>query len=690
MLGRGFLDALTLRSLAHSQTLLSSMADVRHLQVSSNPPGLSPTQNLGTGTQIVESQGSPSQLRVQVTVLRAQNIPRIKNLFGLKLFVSVASQEIKKKTSSVAAKELTVQWNENLDAFVVEPAPRFVLHLYAERFARRDVLIGTYEMTTVQSQTNAPFVLVNGNRRAVQSNPPVTLYLTVSVSPNSTSNPILPIDAINIQSTEINETPPTEATSSIAQDSTNTTRSTTPGPETYSPPTDRPPNVLMPAGITSAVDALQTADEAMTALNLSDTWEGALKRIKWVMDTVSPVAELSPYAKMAYGLIFAIPKTLLEQFQRDGNIQTLLVAMRDAFDFTNQEDTFKAIKRVPRQAQILTLMLQHVCSCCDFIQSYAKDSEFCTCSLPVSVAKVNIRFSGKRTLKSIGSQVDGKIEGFRTTLLNLHKAFLDEATITTEITALQILDDVGIISSQLDGMATQLKWVSSHIFDAELDAKIREIPYGTGSRFTPEKGCLSGTRTAFLDFIVDWVNDPASDRCLVLFGQAGTGKSSIAHEIARRFDKMHRLTSSFIFLRKEQSQQKAYHFFTTLARDLSDRYPSFKDALGKVVKDNSSLRVGTRDYETLFQSLILEPLKDLHIVGPILVVIDALDESGSVTGRMGLHTFLAKSLVRLPSNFRVLITSRPEDDIEPALMRAPSVRIAHMTDSKLAATTHDD
>ncbi|KAF8260409.1 hypothetical protein EI94DRAFT_905078 [Lactarius quietus] len=226
----------------------------------------------------------------------------------------------------------------------------------------------------------------------------------------------------------------------------------------------------MPAGITSAVDALQTADEAMTALNLSDTWEGALKRIKWVMDTVSPVAELSPYAKMAYGLIFAIPKTLLEQFQRDGNIQTLLVAMRDAFDFTNQEDTFKAIKRVPRQAQILTLMLQHVCSCCDFIQSYAKDSEF-----------------WKRTLKSIGSQVDGKIEGFRTTLLNLHKAFLDEATITTEITALQILDDVGIISSQLDGMATQLKWVSSHIFDAELDAKIREIPTGQARDSHPRR-----------------------------------------------------------------------------------------------------------------------------------------------------------------------------------------------------------
>src|ERR1700755_56030 len=142
-------------------------------------------------------------------------------------------------------------------------------------------------------------------------------------------------------------------------------------------------------------------------------------------------------------------------------------------------------------------------------------------------------------------------------------------------------------------------------FVIELDAKIREIPYGFNSRFSQDKGCLKGTRTAFLDFIINWVNDPTSERALVLFGQAGTGKSSIAHEIARLFHKMHRLTSSFIFLRREQSVRKAYHLFTTLARDLADRYLSFKIALGNVVKDNTALRlgVGTRDYDTVFESL---------------------------------------------------------------------------------------
>jgi hypothetical protein len=198
---------------------------------------------------------------------------------------------------------------------------------------------------------------------------------------------------------------------------------------------------------------------------------------------------------------------------------------------------------------------------------------------------------------------------------------------------------------------------------------------------------------AFLDFIINWVNDPNpdSERVLVLFGQAGTGKTSIAHEIAGLFDKMHRLTSSFIFSRIEQSERKApYHLFTTLARHLADRYPSFKIALGQVVKDNTDLQGSTHDYRTLFESLILEPLKELHIVGPILVVIDALDESGDTTGGTGLHAFLAENLERLPSNFRVVITSRPEHAIVSALDGAPSVKVKHMDDTELAAETDKD
>ncbi|SRR6266702_3198693 len=161
--------------------------------------------------------------------------------------------------------------------------------------------------------------------------------------------------------------------------------------------------------------------------------------------------------------------------------------MHDAFDFANQEDILKSMKRESKQARILALMLQHICNCSDFIQSYAKDPRFCTSSSTNSLADINMPFAGKRTLNNLGSQVDKQIGDFGTTLIELRKAFLDQATITTEITALQILDDVGIVSanlgrifSQLDGMAcqldavanqfdgvaTQLKWVSSQVSDA--------------------------------------------------------------------------------------------------------------------------------------------------------------------------------------------------------------------------------
>src|SRR6266478_2163125 len=246
----------------------------------------------------------------------------------------------------------------------------------------------------------------------------------------------------------------------------------------------------------------------------------------------------------------------------------------------------------------------------------------------LSLAFVNVEFSGKRTLKNIAGGPENKIKDLSDALDKRRRAFLGQATISAEITVFQILDDLGRLSSQISDAGRSffvLSGFTDLIVVIELNAVIREIPYGFGSRFSPNKGCFLGTRMAFLDFIVNWVNDPTSERSLILFGQAGTGKSSIAHEIARLFSKAHRLTSSFIFIRREQSNSETYRFFTTLARDLADRYPSFNTALGEVIKDNTALRVGTRSYDTLFESLILEPLKDLPLVGPILVVVDALD-----------------------------------------------------------------
>jgi len=142
------------------------------------------------------------------------------------------------------------------------------------------------------------------------------------------------------------------------------------------------------------------------------------------------------------------------------------MSMHDAFDFARHDDTLKSIEPKSKQAEILTLMLRDVCSCSDFIQSYTKDSQFRTSSSPALLANSNVQSSVMRTLKNIGSGVEEKIQELSTALVEHRRSFLDHAVITTEITAFQILNDVGNISAKVDGVSTQLKWVSSQVSDA--------------------------------------------------------------------------------------------------------------------------------------------------------------------------------------------------------------------------------
>jgi hypothetical protein len=67
-----------------------------------------------------------------------------------------------------------------------------------------------------------------------------------------------------------------------------------------------------------------------------------------------------------------------------------------------------------------------------------------------------MRFLGKRTLKNIGGGPEEKIKELSDVLVKLRKAFLDQATISTEITAFQILDDVANISIQLQYLSSQV------------------------------------------------------------------------------------------------------------------------------------------------------------------------------------------------------------------------------------------
>ena len=147
---------------------------------------------------------------------------------------------------------------------------------------------------------------------------------------------------------------------------------------------------------------------------------------------------------------------------------------------------------------------------------------------------------------------------------------------------------------------------------------------------TRKEICLEGTRNGILNEITAWINNTEDNtRIFWLHGAAGIGKSSIAHTIAYRFKKFGRLGSCYCFDRNEMTQQRDKKIFKTIARDLADCDLQMRRELVAAIHLDTSLMNAT-DVLQQWKELILKSAQKLSeaMVGPIVIVIDALDESG--------------------------------------------------------------
>jgi hypothetical protein len=225
---------------------------------------------------------------------------------------------------------------------------------------------------------------------------------------------------------------------------------------------------------------------------------------------------------------------------------------------------------------------------------------------------------------------------------------------------------------------------------SELAIRDLELYCAAGARYDTSKECLPGTRVDVLQKIIHWISD-TSDHCrtLVLFGEAGSGKSAIAHSIARWFDQLNRLGSSFCFDRSHQDRRPV-RLFATIARDIADLEPEMKKALSTSVSNHRSL-LSSNDIKSHFEQFLLGPIKELALTGPIVIVIDALDESAPFGSpdRRTLLSVLANQVQELPSNLRLLVTSRPERDIEMKIRNNEHVYSMFMSEIDNRLTLRD-
>lgn len=209
------------------------------------------------------------------------------------------------------------------------------------------------------------------------------------------------------------------------------------------------------------------------------------------------------------------------------------------------------------------------------------------------------------------------------------------------------------------------------------------------------KQCLPGTRVDILEHIEAWFDSAADDnsrRVLLLTGAAGSGKSAIAHTIASRYNDLGRLGGSFAFSR-ETAARKVYHLFPHIARLLCNQGDPMKKALADLVEGEAGY-TDTTDIDLQFDRFLVKPLSELTILAPILIVIDAIDEAPDISSAdkeslERLLTCIATRTKELPTNLRVLITTRPEARILQVLNMITCPGLFQISTSDISSTEHD-
>lgn len=122
--------------------------------------------------------------------------------------------------------------------------------------------------------------------------------------------------------------------------------------------------------------------------------------------------------------------------------------------------------------------------------------------------------------------------------------------------------------------------------------------------------------------------------------------------------------------------------------DIADLDRYWNKSLYDVVKGHRSLRT-TRSAAEQFQNFLLEPAKALKTVGPVVIVIDAFNESEDISVRMALLDVLTRRAADLPTNFRVLITARPETDILKAFFDKQHIHCRYLNDIDKSSNERD-
>ncbi|SLM34688.1 P-loop containing nucleoside triphosphate hydrolase [Lasallia pustulata] len=198
-----------------------------------------------------------------------------------------------------------------------------------------------------------------------------------------------------------------------------------------------------------------------------------------------------------------------------------------------------------------------------------------------------------------------------------------------------------------------------------------DAPFNTYSR-QHDPTCLPDTRVDLLREIYTWADGKDGRFIYWLNGLAGTGKSTIARTVARKYFENGQLGASFFFSRGGGDVGHASKFFTTIAVQLARKSQSLQRYIGDAVRKNAD--IATQSLGDQWRQVVLGPLSKLSgdsYPSSYILVIDALDECDNDEDILTILKLLAEAQTLRTVRLRVLLTSRPEIPIRHGFYQIP-------------------
>ena len=185
-----------------------------------------------------------------------------------------------------------------------------------------------------------------------------------------------------------------------------------------------------------------------------------------------------------------------------------------------------------------------------------------------------------------------------------------------------------------------------------------------------------GTRQWFFDELSRWFADEES-RVMILTAGPGIGKSVLSAKVCQDYSKSKQLAGRHFCDYQTSDSSNPSRILESLASDMCDNVNGFRDELTEVLR-----RTHTRDsLWDAFRVLLYEPLHALDRREPMLIVVDALDES-KTDGKSEFLELISERFPQLPKWIKILITSRPELQVKKKLEHFNPLEILPQDDNQ--------